>query len=367
LKFFFSLFLAAAIAICGIDCASAVTIQLDYSYDTNNFFNTQLKKDLMQAAADTIAVRLTDPLTAIVPGGVNTWTEKFYSPADGSVVSIQNPTIPANTLIVYVGGRDFGGGGVLGQGGNGFYSAAFGDAAFVSSLSRGQGVVSGGSANDYGVWGGSLTFNSNPAALLNFSNQPPTNATYDFFSVALHELGHVLGIGTADSWLNQSTTGAFVGPQSKAANGGVNVPLTSDRGHWLSGTMSDGRYAAMGSALFYNTRTGFTSLDFAGLADVGWTVAPLGILGDVNHDGVVNIQDITSVANHWQTPSPFGDANHDYTADIQDLTVIANHWLQTGGGGGSLAVVPEPATMVSLAAGAVIMAGIALRNGRRRS
>jgi hypothetical protein len=253
----------------------------------------------------------------------------------------------------------------LGQGGNGSYNGASGDAAFISSLSRGQGNVSGPSASDYGVWGGSLTFNTNPATQFSFSNQTPTNATYDFFSVAIHELGHVLGIGTADSWSNQAGSGSFSGPHAKAANGGVNVPLTGDKGHWLGGTMSDGRYAAMDAALYYNTRTGFTSLDFAGLADIGWNVAPLGISGDVNHDGVVDIQDITSVANHWLTPSPYGDANHDYTADIQDLTVIANHWLQTSGGGGSLAVVPEPATIGSLMIGA-IMAAMALRRGRRR-
>jgi len=365
LKFVVTLCLAAAISICTVDCASAVTIQLDYSYDTNNFFNTQLKRDLMQAAADTIASRLTDQLTAIVPGGANTWNEKFFSPATGGVVTIPNASIAANTMLVYVGGRDLGGGGTLGQGGNGYYSDAFGDAAFISSLSRGQGNVSGGSATDYGVWGGSVTFNTNPATLFSFSNQTPTNATYDFFSVAIHELGHVLGIGTADSWSKQVGGGAFSGPHAKAANGGVNVPLTPDKGHWLAGTLSDGRFAAMGSALYYNTRTGFTSLDFAGLADIGWSVAPLGIPGDVNHDGIVDIQDITSVANHWLTPSPYGDANRDYTADIQDLTVVANHWLQTSGGGGSLAIVPEPATVVSLMTSAA-MAAVVLRKGRRR-
>jgi hypothetical protein len=31
--------------------ASALTIQIDYSYDTNSFFNTQAKKDAMEAVA----------------------------------------------------------------------------------------------------------------------------------------------------------------------------------------------------------------------------------------------------------------------------------------------------------------------------
>jgi hypothetical protein len=31
--------------------ASALTIQIDYTYDTNNFFNTQVKKDAIEAVA----------------------------------------------------------------------------------------------------------------------------------------------------------------------------------------------------------------------------------------------------------------------------------------------------------------------------
>lgn len=59
--------------------------------------------------------------------------------------------------------------------------------------------------------------------------------------------------------------------------------------------------------------------------------------GDVNQDGVVDIQDLTSVANHWLGAGPTGDVNADGAVDIQDLTALANHWLQTlpaGGGGG---------------------------------
>ena len=47
----------------------AVTFQIDYSLDTNNFFNTQAKRDLLQTAANTIGQRLSDDLSAIIPGG----------------------------------------------------------------------------------------------------------------------------------------------------------------------------------------------------------------------------------------------------------------------------------------------------------
>src|SRR4051794_15583819 len=52
----------------------SVTVRIDYSLDTRNFFNTQARRDLLQAAADTVASRLADALDAITPGAGNTWT-----------------------------------------------------------------------------------------------------------------------------------------------------------------------------------------------------------------------------------------------------------------------------------------------------
>jgi len=49
--------------------------------------------------------------------------------------------------------------------------------------------------------------------------------------------------------------------------------------------------------------------------------------GDVSHDGVVDIQDVTFVANHWLQASPLSDANGDGVVNIQETTLIANHWL----------------------------------------
>lgn len=86
--------------------------------------------------------------------------------------------------------------------------------------------------------------------------------------------------------------------------------------------------------------------------------------GDVNFDGVVDIQDITLMANHWlqsdqSTVNPGlvpGDANGDGIVDIQDITLSANNWLHTSpglGGGGGVATVPEP-TSIALAAMAAL-------------
>ena len=73
--------------------------------------------------------------------------------------------------------------------------------------------------------------------------------------------------------------------------------------------------------------------------------------GDVNGDGIVNVQDIAEVASHWlQTGSGVaGDANDDGIVNGQDIAVIASHWLQTSAAGASATAVPEPLRSFSLA------------------
>ena len=85
---------------------SALTIVIDYSYDTNNFFDTQEKRDLFQSAANEYAARIVDDLTAIKPSGSNTWSAQFTNPATGESVSVSNLVVAADTIIVYAGGRD---------------------------------------------------------------------------------------------------------------------------------------------------------------------------------------------------------------------------------------------------------------------
>src|SRR2546423_6302968 len=71
----------------------ALTIQLDYSFDTSGFFNDPSRRAVLQQAANDIGSQLTTPLSAILPGGGNTWSASFFNPSTGQQVSLDNPAV----------------------------------------------------------------------------------------------------------------------------------------------------------------------------------------------------------------------------------------------------------------------------------
>lgn len=258
-----------------------VSISFDYTYDSGGFFsgaNNVARTDL-EAAGSALQSRLADTLSAIAPGGGNSWTAQFSNPATQVQQNVNNLSVAANTLVIFVGSLNLGAS-TLGLGGAGGFTAS-GTQSWLDTISmRGQ---AGAPNTDVGPWGGSISFNSTAAWY--FDPDPSSTESFagqnDFYSVALHELGHVLGIGTATSWNNQIVGGQFTGPASKAVNGGNPVPLDSGGGHWANGLTSTLpgtstlQEAAMDPSLTVGTRKYFTDLDFAGLQDSGWQVTPV--------------------------------------------------------------------------------------------
>lgn len=252
-----------------------VDIVLNYDYDTNNFLAAAERRATLEAVAAEFEAEFNDTLTAITPAGANNWTAIFNHPTTGSEVRLTNMTLPAGQIIVYVGARNLSG---LGIGGPGATSVS-GTAAFVSEvLTRGQTGVNPNGTNDtdFSLWGGTITFDTD--VNWNFSLDPPVAGQNDFYSVALHEMAHVLGIGTADSFdrlVNGSNQ--FVGTEAVASYGGP-VPMHSDGSHFASDTTSTlpgtsiEQESALDPQITTGTRKQMTVLDWAAIADLGWEI-----------------------------------------------------------------------------------------------
>src|SRR5258706_1658218 len=93
---------AAALFVAAPRLHAAITIQLDYSHDSNGFFTSHPQaKATLNYAAQILTDRFRDSLTAITPSGGNTWTARPFDPAGGSDLAISNLNVPAHTVILY--------------------------------------------------------------------------------------------------------------------------------------------------------------------------------------------------------------------------------------------------------------------------
>jgi len=330
----------------------SISIQFDYSHDTGFFTNHPDRQSLLATAASVLTSRIIDSLAPIVPipSLGDTWTAVFTDPSTGGTTEIDNMTIPANTIIIFAGGQSLGG--AIGIGGPGGFNAS-GDQAWLDTV-QGRGKVGalGPDAQQtaFAPWGGSVEFDislsdwyfgADPAGIL------PTQI--DFLTVAEHEIAHVLGFGTANSWTNHVSGSFFVGLNAEVEFGG-SVPTDaagSAAQHWADGTTDKGKHCTMDPVVNSGERDGFTALDFAGLQDLGWSFLPppqpmgpgpyASIVGVTSGGGwwagmsigstfVTQFMANWNPAANWQTVLS-GDFNNDGLMDVAGRTASGDWWV----------------------------------------
>ncbi len=282
----------ALLVACSAQAQANIDIQFDFTYDTADFFSSNAgSMAALDAAAAVFESRLADSLTAITSSGGNSFGPNFFNPSDPDAEAfLLDQTIAANVIRVYAGGYNFTDD-TLGMGGPGGYGCSGFGSFCDDAARRGQGetqnVYDNGvlisAAVDVAPWGGSISFDS-AGTDWHFGTTTAglDSSKYDFYSVAVHELAHLLGFGLSNSFSNLSdlsfdTNGFFIGGNFVGTNAGV-VAL-DDPGHWLEGTQSlvngVAQEAAMDPTIVNGERKYFTELDFAAMQDIGWEVTPV--------------------------------------------------------------------------------------------
>jgi len=248
--------------------AQAINIEFDYTYDSGNFFSAS-HRDIMDSVAQEIGSRITDSLAAISSGGGNSYQAGIDLLQSGALLT--DPiSVAQDTIVVYVGASSLGGS-TLGIGGNGYNARGTSD--FINLVAtRGQSEPS--SAN-FTPTTGEIVFDTDTNWYLD-SDVTTVEAFsgFDFYSVVVHELGHVLGVGTSAAWRNDVSNNDFIGANALASYGGP-VPL-ADSGHVdksiLSSFMGGLQEPSLTPSIASGQRKYLTDLDWALLADVGWQV-----------------------------------------------------------------------------------------------
>ncbi|MEM9271347.1 MAG: hypothetical protein AAGA80_00100 [Cyanobacteria bacterium P01_F01_bin.143] len=271
-----------------------LNITFNYDFDTEGFFSGSegsVRRATLEQAGSFYANFITDNLSTIAPdAALNNWSVVFSNTATGNQQSIENLTIPENTIIIYAGGRDLDGS--LGEGGPGGFTAS-GTTDFLNTVrGRGQAGALSVPNTDYSLWGGSITFDTNIVLESNtfewhnsIDPEGLESDKVDFLSVAIHELGHVFGLvnGEDNSWTSQISGTNFTGTNALAVYRAENdpnatsVPLNNnDFEHWENGTTSftldnvpqEPAMTTGGEQL--GQRQLLTNLDYAAFEDIGW-------------------------------------------------------------------------------------------------
>jgi MYXO-CTERM domain-containing protein len=246
-----------------------IDIVFDYSYDSG-FFADANRKAILEMAASDIEARLVDEtFGAITPTGSNTWTLSFSNPGDDSArVSLNNLNLAANTLKIYVGGTNLGSLGPLGFADFGLGFS--GNSAWFNQFDARN------SNTNYDPLGGGITFNSAANWYFGASEAAQPSAQYDFYSVAAHEIFHILGFGQGAAYAaDLSADGkTFAGANVVSLVGAPVIVdwINNDRAHWDQEVTFGGQSPLMVPALVNGQRNAPTELDYAVLRDIGYNV-----------------------------------------------------------------------------------------------
>lgn len=316
----------------------AFNITLDYSHD--DFFTNPsnpygaVAQAALQAAADELSGLIENSLTPITTNQVTASAGgtsaaflvnyNYTDPSDGVTRLQTNPVgIGTDEIRIYVGAHSlevF----TFAEASTGSPSlsigydpsktttqveAAFGAAANnlnplfgrgsapLQRISGSVGLNNGDSANygplPFGPVMGSMWFNDSPGDISSGRESWATNNDYwhfdhttpvgtgklDLYSIALHEIIHVLGYGTGENWNDYVSGLDWTGPEASALLGGGENALDEDGYHITSGLLSPGyedgipRQTVMNRSPLVGQRDQLTLLDLAFLRDAGYEIA----------------------------------------------------------------------------------------------
>lgn len=239
-------------------------IAIDYRFDQKSLFSAERRLPLEAAARHWETLIASD--FAPVPPGIPL---RSRPPEDMDAPGIEfTLDYPIDDLAILGGFSSLDGPGQrLALSGSSF-TPELGNATLLAALDRRY------HGNPFQPWIASIGFDDSEDWY--FDPTPDTNSDIpstqsDFMSTALHELGHVLGIGSSAAWDALISGNSFIGAHAMDLVGGP-VPLTLDHAHVEKGVMVDQQRALMDPSTPLGARKYPTRLELAILVDLGYKI-----------------------------------------------------------------------------------------------
>ncbi|MDF1728639.1 MAG: matrixin family metalloprotease, partial [Sulfitobacter sp.] len=241
------------------------SIRFDYRFDTSGFFDAPGRRAVLEAAAQTWEGIIGDDFAPIPVGA----TFEISNPSNSAITETIITTEPIDDIVVFVGARSLPGATAAVAGPAGYSITGDIYRARIDSDWRGIGPVT-----DFEPWAGTIAFD--PGANWHNDLSQPAQGNLDLYTIALHEIGHVLGIGTSATFDALVTAGfsgtppTFIGVNALALNGGEGIPLDAGLGHIEEGFA--GNSVVLDPFITTGTRLDLSAYDKAVLADIGYEV-----------------------------------------------------------------------------------------------
>lgn len=354
---------------------AAIDIIFDYSYDTGNYFGDE-QRYIMEQVAYVFESRMggenfasTNPTDYGLTAGsgfstylsfTNPTTGANIQPAFGSTTSDGNVIGQANELIIFLGARSLGGTTLASAGQTGYGYGGTGSPQATAWIDAHN---ARDTTTNFDPRAGSSQVNTDYSFYFDTDLTTHADATSsgktDFYSVMVHEIGHVMGFaespnaGVNNAWKANKSGNFWTGANAKAEYNNQNIPLYSTP-HWdlptdgTPGNTGNLNPANVGCAchpsmlpsIGSNERTSFSDLDFALLKDIGYSISasPVG----------------TNIGGTYTDPTWGGTYDIPVSMSYDDWLAGGNGGNGAGGGGGGGgggSAAPEPAYIFTLLGG----------------
>jgi hypothetical protein len=244
--------------------ASDFSIGFEYAYDTAAYFD-EPKRKLLSNAGESWARYIESEFADVPAGTALRARHPEHIDMEGMVFNLD---YEIDDVVILMGSSLIDGEGTTLASSSSSFTNQVTDVALLEALrNRYEG-------NPFQPWMAQTTFDTEEVWAVDATPETDDDlpaAENDFLSTAIHEFGHVLGIGSAAAFDALIENGNFVGRKAMEVHGGP-VPLAPDESHFARDISSRGKVPSMELGTAPGQRKRPTALDLAVLQDLGYSI-----------------------------------------------------------------------------------------------